>query len=229
MSNKTPEKRWEDVINGANEITELIGDDVVFIDGVAVYFHASAMETLAQLVDVSHEGDFMVSQSAFSDIRDCYEATQNKRLGKHEISLHGEAFDVYVERNNGLIIPYEDVKERSVKVDTLYLAALEHLLPLKLRAAVDRAGSNKGEKDNKDICGICVLINKKADFDFAECAKYIDRDGFDHLAMVAKGAAPMLLARKNAYLAKPIRASVSEVVEKLEVELGYGKQRSPKP
>jgi hypothetical protein len=128
----------------------------VFIGGVAIYLHAVNGKAARAMAEASHDSDLMVSLSDFSVLRDTVEIVSNPRLGKHQIILEGVEFDVYVERRNVLIVPYDEIYAHAPSYGDMRVAALEHLLLLKLEAHVDRAGSAKGDKDARDLVSIAL-------------------------------------------------------------------------
>ena len=67
-------------------------------------------------------------------------------------------FDVYVEHNDGLRVPYKDIAAASTVVDGIRVASLEHLLVLKLDAYAARRGSAKGRKDERDLIRIAHML-----------------------------------------------------------------------
>lgn len=133
----------------------------VFIGGVAVYLHAE--EAVASGVDLeaSHDADLMISLLDYSSLRDTDELTANRRLGKHQMTRQGIEVDVYVERQSRLVVPYDEAAAHAEEISGVRAACLEHLLALKLEALLDRAGSAKGDKDERDVVRICLMLGKK--------------------------------------------------------------------
>jgi hypothetical protein len=128
----------------------------VFIGGIAVYLHAVQGQHRRQ-VEVSHDADVMISLADLSTLRDDVEVVSNRRLGKHQVIVDGVDVDVYVERQHGLAVPYDDLLASASKYGLLRAAAPEHLLVLKLCAYADRRGSAKGDKDARDLVRILTL------------------------------------------------------------------------
>ncbi len=131
--------------------------DAVFIGGVAVACHA--MRANAALVESNHDADLYLSLAGKNEMRDRYEVLRNERPGKDSVLVDGEDFDLYVERQHRLAIPYDEASAFAEVIDDINVAALEHLLVLKIDAARDRSGSSKGEKDLRDIARIVVLLD----------------------------------------------------------------------
>ncbi len=150
------QEEWEKLIESVMDVQEMFPTDVVFIGGIAVFFHA--VEKEKRLAEFSHDGDLMISMVQFPDFRDLYECVPNKRLNKAQFIKDGFEFDVYVEMQHGLVVPYEDVVTHSV-CKGVRVAALEHLLPLKLEAYKDRKNSQKGMKDARDLQRILFLMD----------------------------------------------------------------------
>jgi len=132
--------------------------DAVFIGGVAVAQYAR--RDMPRLVEASHDADFYLSLTGKAQMRDAYEVIANPRLGKDSVTIDGQDFDIYVERQHALAIPYDQVAAHAQVIDGIRVAALEHLLILKLDALADRKASAKGAKDLRDLATIIVLLKK---------------------------------------------------------------------
>lgn len=213
---KSNKERWSDVLQGVKELSESYEDDIVFIEGVAVFFHCKKNELTKRLVFASHDADFMISKAAFIDLRDEYECNANKRLGKQEMSICGESFGIYIQREHNLIVSFEKAKEFSVSIENICMAGLEHLLPLKLVAAIDRKSSSKGQKDQRDLVCLCYLISKENNFNYDECVKYLDDSSLKHLKDLIEGNLILKICDSNSHLAKQVKSVVKETVEQLE-------------
>ncbi len=148
-------EHWERLLTLARRVSSEF-PDAVFIGGVAVACHA--MRANADLVESSHDADLYLSLAGKNEMRDRYEVLRNERLGKDSVLVEGEDFDLYVERQHRLAIPYDEASAFAEVIDEINVAALEHLLVLKLDAARDRRGSSKGDKDLRDIARIVVLL-----------------------------------------------------------------------
>ena len=161
--------------------------------------------------EASHDADFMVSISDFGVLRDLEEVTSTPRLGKHQMSSGGVEFDVYVERHNRLLVPYDAVAAHSETVDGLRVACLEHLLVLKLEALKSRGHSRKGEKDRGDVVQLGLMAGRGVRLKLLE--PYLRRDHVASLAQVAGSAVFYELCGGNAHAARKVRDSFSEFVE----------------
>jgi len=182
----------------------------VFIGGVAVYLHAINDPRTKDIAEASHDADLMLALADFADLRDTDELVANRRLSKHQLIRNGIELDVYVERQNKLIVPYDEATAHAVSYGAIRAACLEHLLVLKLEAFRDRMGSAKGDKDARDLVTISRVsggqIRPKLISPFL-------RD--DHLKLLEQVAASPVftyIARGNAHEAKGLRTMFSAFV-----------------
>jgi hypothetical protein len=182
----------------------------VFIGGVAVYLHAS--QKLERLAEASHDADMYIGLSDLTDLRDQEELTQNRRLNKQQFIKSGISFGVYVEKNNALAVPYDEILVESNSIDGINVASLGHLLILKLDAAIDRAGSNKGQKDIRDIIRILLLAGP-SDVDLAK--PFFNDEHRAFVASLARSPTYFSLADGNAMVAKQYRQTASLVIDQL--------------
>lgn len=149
---------WAKILSNFKDFVAAYPNDVVAIGGVAVYLHVK--NTLgSNFLESSHDVDFYISLAALSALRDLEEVVPNRRLGKSQIVHEGVEYDVYVERNNKLAIPYDEIVSQAVNLDGIRCAALGHLLILKCEAAKDRQNTAKGDKDFRDIAKIVVAMS----------------------------------------------------------------------
>lgn len=147
---------WGHLLALARQISGEFPDAAVFIGGVAVAQHAARARP--ELVESSHDADLYLSLTGKNEMRDRYEVSRSDRRGKDSVRVDGEDFDLYVERQHRLAIPYDQIFSYAEDIDGIRVAALEHLLVLKLDAARDRWGSAKGEKDLRDLGRIITLL-----------------------------------------------------------------------
>jgi|SRR5580692_2229887 hypothetical protein len=202
---------WAALWRGISELSEQFPEGLVFIGGVAVYLHARAARLAQWGVEFSHDGDFYVSLVDFSDLRDMEEVTPNRRLSKYQFIKNRIEFDVYLEHNSTLRVPYADVRARSTVIDNVRVAALEHLLLLKLSAYADRRGSAKGRKDERDLVRIAhILSRQRLHKQWLE--SYLDPEDVDLLAIVLKS--PEFVAMtQNVKQASGLRADFRSVLD----------------
>jgi predicted nucleotidyltransferase len=175
----------------------------VFIGGVAVYLHAMNNARLKESAEASHDADFMLSLTDFSDLRRTFEVTANRRLQKHQLIRDGIEFDVYVERQNGLTVPYDEAAAHAVQYGDMKVACLEHLLVLKLGAYVSRSQSSKGDKDARDLVTIARLGNKIRP---RLIAPFLLAEHEEALVTISRSPVFMEIAENNAQRAKNLRA-----------------------
>lgn len=152
---------WADLWAAICELTEQFPDGLVFIGGIAVYLHARQAKLASWGIEFSHDGDFYISLADFSDLRDIEEVTVNRRLSKHQFIKNKIDFDVYLEHNNTLRVPYVAAWEHSLIVENVRVVSLEHLLMLKLDAYADRKGSAKGRKDERDLIRVAHILSRQ--------------------------------------------------------------------
>lgn len=150
------DENWEHLKAIARNLTTEYAD-AVFIGGIAVATHAGRLG--AHFQETSHDADLYLSLVAKSALRDRYEVRRNPNIGKDSALIEGEDVDVYVEHQHPLGIPFDLAIAHAEEIDGIRVAALEHLLVLKLDAAQARIGSGKGEKDVRDIARIVALLD----------------------------------------------------------------------
>jgi hypothetical protein len=183
----------------------------VFIGGVAVYLHAINNPRTKASAEASHDADFMLALADFGDLRDSDEVVPNRRLSKHQLIRGGVEFDVYVERQNTLIIPFDEASAHAVAYGAIRVACLEHLLVLKLEAFRDRVGSAKGDKDARDLVTIARIAGGKARASLA--SPFLREDHLKALDRVAASPVFTYIAKGNAHEAKAIRTTFNHFVE----------------
>ncbi len=173
------------------------------------------------LAEFTHDADFYISLADMADLRDIEEVTPNRRLSKHQMIKAGFEFDIYTERQSSLIVPYDMVAGYSVVYEGIRVAALEHLLVLKLEAFLDRKGSAKGEKDAKDLLRIAAVAARgEQEFRPELAAPFMRDEHIDLLEMVYRGPYATSLALGNAVQAKRLRGEFAHVSEGLRENLG---------
>lgn len=204
-------------------------DGLVYIGGVAIYLHAINQEETNDLAETTHDSDLYISLADFCDLRELEDLTSNRRLSKHQLVKRGFEFDIYVERQSSLRVPYDEVVAHHHQVDAFRVACLEHLLVLKIAAYEDRRGSVKGEKDARDIVRLAAVM-KASDASIRPelVLPYWSDDEIEILESIAKGSAPSALAKGNAHDAKQYRNAVKEMVRGLR-EPHPHPTPSPKP
>jgi hypothetical protein len=141
------------------QLNESYPTGLIAIGGVAVYLH-TVHDGRQEFAETTHDIDFYLSKEHLGSLRDQEELTPNPKLHKQQIVRRGIEMDIYVEHQHRLAVPYEDLDRYSTVIDGVRVAAKEHLLALKIDAAIDRFGSGKGDKDAKDLVNLVVLLDK---------------------------------------------------------------------
>lgn len=97
------------------------------------------------------------------------------------------------------------------------VAALEHLLVLKLEAYADRRHSSKGQKDAKDIVRIAVALETRSNsgdpIDPGQIIPYLRDLHLPLLLEVEKSSAALSICKGNAHLAKSLRGTVGTLIK----------------
>ena len=199
------------LVSLCHEIGRLYEPGLIFIGGIGVYLHAVNTPGLAELAEMTQDADLYISISGFSDLREIEELSANARLSKHEFRKNGFSFDVYTERHSRLPVPYAEVAADAREYDGVKVAAPEHLLVLKLEAAVERKGSEHGRKDIKDIIRL-MLVAEKSTFDPGDCAAFMQDRHLEMLEDIGRGPEFLSLARGNAKEAKIMRSKFATVL-----------------
>lgn len=182
----------------------------VFIGGVAVYLHAVNNPRTKDAAEASHDADFMLALADFADLRDTDEVVANRRLSKHQLIRQGIEFDVYVERQNKLVVPYDEAAAHAVAYGVLRVACLEHLLVLKLEAFRDRMNSAKGDKDARDLVTIARVSG--GGIRSGRVAPFLRAEHVRLLEQVAASPVFTYIASGNAHEAKVLRTMFSRFV-----------------
>lgn len=212
----TEKSDWDILWDGISEINEYFHDDIVLIGGIAVWLHSKRFMKEA-FIDLSHDVDFMISIAGYSDIRDVEEVTANKRLNKNQLIKNGIDFDIYVENNNSLVVPFKNIKSDCEEINGFQCASLEHLLALKIKAWEDRIGSAKGDKDERDIARILNLFSSERYLDTnSQKLMFIDPDSMKNIESIVKNQSLFLdIACGNAYNARQIREGAKKGYERI--------------
>ena len=216
-------KSFSDLLSVVSEVGRMY-EDLIYIGGIAVYFHAINHEAAKQYAEATNDADLYISLANLSDLRNIEELTQNPRLGKQEFRKGGFSFDVYAERQSNLPVPYAQVAAHAVDYEGVRVASLEDMLVLKLEAAVDRHASAHGQKDAKDVIRILLLSNLGV-FDAGRAVAYMRAGHFERLGLIVKGPEFVSLAQGNAKDAKALR-SVCETAF-LSIKSAYDRPVGP--
>lgn len=217
--NTTEDNRdWTAVLQAAQQLGANC-PGAVLIGGLAVYLHTQNRPlgrlplTRERLVEFSHDVDAYISLLDLGALRDAFEVSANTRLHKHQVRLGDIESDLYVEHNNRLRVPYDELLAHALAYGPLRVAAIGHLLVLKLDAEAGRGGTSKGDKDTRDLIKLAVLASAE---DRALLQPYLEPRALQRLREV--GASPRaftLISRGNAQEAKQIRTLFNAFVDGL--------------
>ena len=209
---------FEELLLACQEIAALFPDGVVFIGGIAVYFHSINFEATRNLVEFTHDADFYISLADMADLRDIEDVVSNRRLNKHQLIKRGFDFDIYTERHSSLIVPYDQVIAHSICYDAIRVATLEHLFVLKLEAYRDRCASSKGQKDAKDLIRLALIAAaQKKPFKPDLLIAYLSDDHLKLIERIQRGAEFLSMAKGNAKHAKTMRDQFTKSVKRVTV------------
>jgi hypothetical protein len=194
-------------------LAKRVGDefpDAVFIGGMAVFVHAERLGSRWQ--EGSHDVDCYLSMIGKSAMRDRYDIRYTPHLHKDSVRIEHEDFDVYTEHQHHLAISYEAAAAHSISVNGLRVASLEHLTMLKVDAALGRSGTEKGEKDQRDLLRILTLMtDPKGDL----ISLYLTPERQEVLQRVAERSDLLVTMGLNAHEASRHRKHLVERVKAL--------------
>lgn len=213
----TPKAHWQKVWHTVQEVVGQFPEDSVLIGGVAVFLHTQAAKRPQIPVEFTHVADMYIGQNAWADLRDTYEVVPNRRLSKHQITVQGVEVDLYIEHQNGLRVVYRDLALAAVVLGGVRVACLEHLLLLKLSAFSDRRTSSHGQKDQRDIAKILILLSDTPPHYLLAQVEPTDMVLLDG---VLGSSAFLEIADGNAHTAAPLRKSARIFVARLKQGLG---------
>lgn len=212
------DKNINNLLLTCREFCEEFPDGVIWLGDIAAHVHNANNPTAeSPQAGTLHNATFYIGLADMADLRDIQRVIPNRDLCKHHMTRHGFEFDIYTERHSNLIVPYDAVASESVTYNDIRVAAIEHLLALKLEAYSDRKSSSKGEKDARDILRIC-LIAKNSDKTFQShlAAPHLSDTHMELFAQVIKGAQATSLAHGNAMKAKAIRQSAQAIFDAID-------------
>ena len=190
-------------------------DGAIFIGGIAVYLHALSQNLTGSWIEFSHDGDLYISLADLADLSDLVELTTNRRLNNHQFVRESIEFDVYVEHNNSLRVPYKDAARASSVVDGVRVASLEHLLVLKLDAFAARRGSAKGRKDERDLLRIAHMLATSG-VHKDRLVKFVTDDMVALLLHVLQSSSEFsAIAPNNMKLANKLRSEVVKLISEV--------------
>lgn len=206
------QQEWQDILSSVREMSQAYNGGMVVIGGVAVWLHSQKMADV-NLLQASHDADFYLSLQDFGTLRSVEEVTANKRLGKYQIIKNGVDFDVYVERNTDLIVPFDAIMAASEIIQDIPCASLGHLLTLKTHAYSDRRFSAKGEKDARDIIKILLLFNENKMVSARSLSFFLEEEWLLVEKVTQQQKLFLDIANGNAYTAKEYRKKALQGLE----------------
>lgn len=190
-----------------------LGAECVLIGGWAVQAYTRASYSL--------DGDVMVSYAGQGTLRDYYELTKNPRMRKEQfIAPTGHDIDVYVERQHGLQVPFDELQAHSHLIEGIRVACPEHLLVLKLRAAVDRAHSAKGLKDRQDIATLLTSDSSHWKYPDLMSSYFVSEDWTKLKELATEREALQRLTDGNDWETKDLSKRISHRLGLLAIPLG---------
>jgi hypothetical protein len=211
------DREFEDLLSACQEIAGLFPDGVVFIGGIAVYFHVVNFPETRDFAEFTHYADFYISLADLADLRDIEEVVSNRRLSKHQLTKRGFEFDIYTERHSALIVPFDQILTHAVSYETVRVACLEHLIVLKLEAYRERHASAKGQKDAKDLIRLALVgAARKGNLREDLIRAYLSEDHFALLERVKRGPEFLSMAKGNAQLASKLRQKFNRTLKGFE-------------
>lgn len=125
----------------------------VLIGGWAVYLWAHTHK--------SKDINIIVNFDTLEQLKKAYDLRKHEHLRKYEIRQEEIDVDIYVPHYSQLALPLETVE--TAQIEGFTVAKPEYLLILKQAAELDRAASEKGEKDRIDI--LSLLFNCSIDLE----------------------------------------------------------------
>jgi len=217
------ERLWRDAL----EVQELY-PAAVFIGGLAVAAHVLDLPGREELAAPTHDADLMIPLADVPDMVEREGMLTNRRLDKREFFRDGFAFDVYVQREHKLAVPYEDAYAAGeVSGRGLRVASWEHLLLLKADAVAERRLSSAGEKDGQDIARLLIVGTAKGGLQGEPSAYWTPKRLAAVRASLTEGAA--LLAGGNPHEASRLRRDIERLAHSLDIEKRRKSAPAPGP
>lgn len=150
-------------------LQKLKGFDFVVIGGWAIYLWTNAFK--------SKDIDIVIKDFRDLDfLKKNYNLIKNDNLRKYEIKIEEIDIDIYAPFFSKLVIPPDEIKKHTAKIQNFEVAKPEVLLILKQGAEYDREKSVKGEKDRIDIMALLCY----ADINFEEYHKLLKGYNLEH-------------------------------------------------
>jgi hypothetical protein len=204
-----------DVWKVARDVAKLSGGEIVFIGGVATYLHVQRRPKAVLPLEKTHDVDASISAVASGIIRDHHEFTENHHLHKAQIRVDNIDVDLYPQQISRLRFSYLDLAPYAQRYRGFQIAAIPHILLLKVDAIEGRGNSGKGAKDRRDAAKLLVLLrgSPQARQLLAGLAAPSD---LKSLRAVAKSPALMEIVHGNAKTASTLRKKAEEAIDAVE-------------
>lgn len=162
VQNKSNKEKFLEIVKLVEEASELTDSTIIVIGGVATYLYSIKSEIDDDIIEFSHDGDFVISNQSLDDLQEYYGvANKNMRLKKHELKINDVDYDLYTEDKHTLLYSYKEMSEHSELIGTIRVPCIEHLIKLKTIAYNDRKSSAKGEKDKRDLIRLMYSANNE--------------------------------------------------------------------
>ena len=138
VQNKSNKEKFLQIVKPVEEASELTDSTIIVIGGVATYLYSIKREIDEDIIEFSHDGDFVINNQSLDDLQDYYGvANKNMRLKKHELKINDVDYDLYTEDKHTLLYSYKEMNEHSELIGTIRVPCIEHLIKLKTIAYND--------------------------------------------------------------------------------------------
>lgn len=162
---------WYSVREAMRKLGSRYHGDVVFIGGAAVNLHlegAGRPDLMRQVPDI----DLVISTGAFLRMREEFLLHPGLDGGRFAMKIGGVQADVDPESDSDLLIPCEEIRAAAVSYKGIACASAEHLLALKLDAALRRS-AERAARDEQDIVRIMAVM---PDLDIVELTRWLTQE-----------------------------------------------------
>jgi hypothetical protein len=210
-------KLWKIV----RDLIKISDGEIVFIGGIAVYLHAARRRAAKLPPETTHDVDAALSLVAAGSMRDELEVVPNPRLKKAQVKIGEIDVDLYVEYQNGLRFDYQELAQYATTARKLKIAALGHLLLLKIDAYLARSTSARGAKDRRDIAKILVLLADASKEQRDLVIGHAVTADLKVVAEVLKSSAFMEIAKHNAKIAAELRKRAQRAITVIQEEASW--------
>jgi hypothetical protein len=141
-----------EILNLSRKFHLLHPEGAIFIGGVAIDAHMSALNIQSFAPRHTLDIDIYLSDDDFIALRDVEYLTPSRRSSKFQLIKDGVPIDIYpaTASQAPLIVPFTEMAAAAVIADGLRVAGIEHLLTLKAEALIRRAGTGKTDQDRLD-------------------------------------------------------------------------------